>query len=96
MEGRGGRRPIKFTARRGLTRGEEIRRRRRSVYLGLSSDVHRTLRHLAAEHDVSVPRLLKNMINEFIAIRTSAQQSVPEDFPELVPTEMSNGEEIKE
>ena len=68
----------------------------RSVYLGLSSDVHRTLRHLAAEHDVSVPRLLKNMINEFIAIRTSAQQSVPEDFPELVPTEMSNGEEIKE
>ena len=68
----------------------------RSVDLGLSSDVHRTLRHLAAEHDVSVPRLLKNMINEFIAIRTSAQQSVPEDFPELVPTEMSNGEEIKE
>jgi transposase len=31
----------------------------RSVYLGLSSDVHRTLRHLAADHDVSVPRLLK-------------------------------------
>jgi hypothetical protein len=67
-----------------------------SVYLGLSSDVHRTLRHLAADHDVSVPRLVKNMINEFIATRTSAQQSVPGDFPELVPTEMSNGEEIKE
>jgi hypothetical protein len=59
----------------------------KSVYLGMSSEVHRALRHLAADRDVSVPRLLKNLINEFIATGTSAQRSVARDFPE---TEMSS------
>jgi hypothetical protein len=68
----------------------------RSVYLGVSFEVHRALRHLAADRDVSVPRLLKIIINEFIATSTSAQQSVAGDLSEMIPTEMSNGEEIRD
>lgn len=64
----------------------------RSVYLGLSADVHRTLRHLAAEYDISVPKLLKHMIAEFIASHQQ-QQSIPEDSEFVPTTEVSNGEE---
>jgi hypothetical protein len=67
----------------------------KSVYLGLSSDVHRALRHIAADQDISVSRLLKNLINVFVATSSWSQQSVVRDFSDLVPTSQSNGEDLQ-
>jgi hypothetical protein len=59
--------------------------------------MHRALRYLAVEDDTSVPKLLKRVISEYIAIRYSApQQPVQGDLQEqeFIPVEMSNGEEM--
>jgi hypothetical protein len=66
----------------------------RSVYLSLDLDVHRILRHLAAERDVSLSVLLKGVINDFIATTSWSQQPVAGDFPETIPPGMSNGAEF--
>jgi hypothetical protein len=85
--------PIKLTAHEGLPVVKKSAGEDKSVYLGLSPDVHRALRHLAADQDVSVTRLLKNLVNEFVASTSWAQQSTPGDLPNLALIEVSGEDE---
>jgi hypothetical protein len=68
----------------------------RSIYLGLSSETHRALRHICAERDCSIPKLIKTLINDLIATYWP-QQPVVDDFSGLIPTEMEmpNGAEMQ-
>jgi hypothetical protein len=64
------------------------------INLGMTMETYRALRHLAVDHDLSVTRFLKNVINGLVTTRMSARPSVAGDFPEMIPAEMStNGAE---
>jgi hypothetical protein len=62
------------------------------IYVGITFETHRALRHLAADRDISVTRLLKSLIHEFVATRYWSPQSVADP----VATELSNGEEFQD
>jgi hypothetical protein len=63
----------------------------KQVYTDLSLDACCALRHVAADLDISVPRLLRKIVTEFLANRVSEQQYDPGDFSDTV----SNGEAVE-
>jgi hypothetical protein len=55
------------------------------VTVELVADVHKTLKMIAAEDNISLPKLLRGIIDQYVEWRYSAQQPVPDDLQVVKP-----------
>jgi hypothetical protein len=58
----------------------------------LAAERYRELRIIAAQQNMNLAKFVRGLLENFLATRDAMQQMVAEDFSELIPPEMENGE----